>query len=187
MASKHRFGSELLRYIVTGICCALLDYLFCELFLFICRNINEIGANIISTMVGFIVGVTLNYFMSTFWVFRDVTDKKKVERKTAWFVTRFILFAFVGLLISEGVMVLSQYIVNRFWGIEIASFTIGDIFTSNFLVNVTFWVYVLCFIIRTLIGMIWNYTSRKFILYKTDTKKVKITDSADEPNTADNK
>ncbi|MCD8195101.1 MAG: GtrA family protein [Coprobacillus sp.] len=180
--SKSKFGRELGRFAITGLSCAIIDYLVCELFLFICRNIDTVWANIIATFAGFLVGATLNYVISTFWVYKDNTDKKKKESKTGLFVVKFLLLAFVALLISEGVMVLSQYIVRITSGYDIANFNISGIFTTRFWIDAEFWLYLLCFVIKTVFGAVWNYYTRKYILYKTNTKRVKNPDNSNIEN-----
>ena len=67
--TKKNRGLELLRFLVCGAAAALTDYLFSQLMVLILHNhIPEIWTTIISTGVGFICGVVVNYLISTFWV-----------------------------------------------------------------------------------------------------------------------
>lgn len=163
---KKETTKELIRFLLTGVLCALVDFIFCKLFLNICKGLGEYPAIIISTAVGFIFGVILNYLLSTFWVFKN-SQKKDEEKKSAKFITLFVLFSFVGLVLSVLMMALCQYLVKLFWGLNISDSDFSSIFKSNFLLNATFWAYFISFCLKTLIGLIWNYFTRKFILYKS--------------------
>ena len=59
---------ELVRFIVTGVVCALLDFLvsYGSLALFNKMGFSGIGATAVSTTLGFILGVVVNYILSTF-------------------------------------------------------------------------------------------------------------------------
>ena len=164
MEKKISFKSELLRFLITGVLCALLDFLVCKLFLKISQGLGEYPSIIISTAIGFLFGVALNYIMSTFWVFKNA-DKKE-DKKTIKFIVLFVLFSFVGLLLSVAMMTLCQFAVKQIWNINISDSDISTIFTSNFLRSASFWAYFISFCLKTLVGLIWNYFTRKFILYK---------------------
>lgn len=167
MADKNKsLGLEIVRFTITGIVCALLDFLISQLFLEICKNLNHNWSQTISTAMGFIFGVTLNFVLSTFWVFKNVSDETKKKSKTPLFIFWFVLLSLGALFLSIGTMLLCQYICNVSWGIDISNSSLEQIFTFNFWTDVVFWAYFISFCIRTLIGLIWNYFTRKFILYK---------------------
>ncbi len=177
MQDKNKsIGYELLRFVITGAVCAVLDYLVCQIFLEICSSLSKEWSQVISTAMGFIFGVVLNFILSTFWVYKNVSDETNKKSKTPLFITIFVTLSFVALLLSIGTMSLCTYLCDVWWGIDISESSLKEIFTFNFWGDVVFWAYFISFCLRTLIGLIWNYFTRKFILYKapkqdTDTKE----------------
>ncbi|MGM9874137.1 MAG: GtrA family protein [Bacilli bacterium] len=155
---------QLVRFILTGVLCALVDFLLCKLVLVFTTNINDIVAIILSTAVGFIGGVILNYILSTYYVFKKGEVKK--EKKSAKFIVLFVVFSFIGLVLSVLTMSLSQVIVLKCFNIDISKSSLTDIFNFSFFTDITFWTYFICFCLKTIVGLIWNYFTRKYILYK---------------------
>ena len=160
-------GQELLRFIITGLVCAILDYLVDAL---VSRLISGLGlpeflAAAIPTTCGFLVGVTLNYILSTFWVFKNVKDEKKT--KTVKFITIFVILGAVAWGLSIGIKYLGFYVCNNAWNIDIKNIDLLNLIrTFSFWGDATFWAFSIVFCIRTLVGLIWNYFTRKYILYK---------------------
>lgn len=170
MEKSKRKGLELVRFLVCGLGCALLDYLFCQLSLLLFNNIPnfpdwlKIG---LSTAVGFIVGVICNYFISTYWVYQNV-DKKENTKKP-WFIALFVLFSFIAFLLSWGTMELCNLVTVNAWNINIGKTQIFEMIKQygiGFLGKGEFWAYFVSFFIKTLVGLVFNYFTRKYILYK---------------------
>ena len=157
--------SEVIRFIITGLVCAIADFLVTELFLLIFQNLNDIAKGIISTFAGFAVGVVLNYILSTFWVFTGVEDTKKT--KTVGFIILFIVLSAVAFGLSYGTYELCRFVADKAWSLDInAAGQIDYIFKFTFWGNAAFWLYVVAFILKTFVGLVWNYFTRKYILYK---------------------
>ena len=165
--SKSR-GWELFRFLVCGVAAALSDYLFAQLVVLIMGNINEIVVTIVSTAVGFIVGVVVNYLISTYWVYQNVD--KNVQTKSKRFILLFVLFSFIALVLSIGTMLLADLVVTRGMNLDsIVNVSIITLIKDNgiaFLANANFWSYFISFVLKTLVGLVWNYFSRKYWLYK---------------------
>ena len=166
---KLSTGRELVRFIVTGILCALVDFASSYGVLAILNKCGIYGflATALSTPVGFIIGVILNYILSTYWVFKNTKDKAKT--KTFKFILAFVLLSAVAWGLSVGTMELCALTCRMAWGIEISSGAdaiIQKIVTFTFWGDVTFWCYFGAFCLRTLVGLVWNYFTRKYILYK---------------------
>lgn len=166
---KISTGNELLRFIVTGIICALIDFLvsYGVLALLNANGLVGFWATAISTTCGFIVGVAVNYLLSTFWVFKNVSDKEKT--KTTKFIIMFVFFSACAWGLSVGTMELCSFVCRNAWSINIDENTdiiIKKLFGFSFWEDVTFWAYFISFCLRTLVGLVWNYFTRKFILYK---------------------
>ena len=75
---------ELIKFLITGVICAAADFLTTALFLMIFQFLAENLAwlqSAIALLAGFIVGVILNYILSTFWVFKGKQDKDVTKSK----------------------------------------------------------------------------------------------------------
>ena len=56
---------ELFRFLVCGIAAALSDYLAAQLIVLAMPGVDSIVVTVVSTAIGFIVGVIVNYLIST--------------------------------------------------------------------------------------------------------------------------
>lgn len=142
--SNHLFY-EISRFAIVGLIAAVFDFITCYIFQFIVfKNNLALYVTIISTVCGFIVGFILNYLLSTYMVYKK-TDNKNAKNIKG--ILTFLVLAVIGLLIGIAI----QYIFYDY---------------LNLKKNVTFFSYPLVFIMRTLIVMVYNYISRKLIIYK---------------------
>ncbi len=161
-----KISLEIIRFLITGVICALVDFLLCFLVNSLLKNVITFEPLLVGiyTLVGFIGGVTVNYLLSNLWVFKNVENKK--EQKSVKFIILFVLFSAVGWIISF----LTMYGCTRLFistlNTDINDFDVLSIFNINTWVSLKFWLFVLAFFLKTLLGMIWNYLTRKFILYK---------------------
>lgn len=167
-SKDKKLSMEIIRFLITGCICAALDFLTCYLINALLVNVISVEPLLIAlyTLAGFIVGVTANYLLSNLWVFKNITNKTKSEQKTTKFIIIFVLLSAVGWIISFITMYLCTIIFDAAFSIDINNFQIGDIFNFKTWATLGFWLFVIAFILKTLFGMIWNYLSRKFILYK---------------------
>ena len=158
---------ELIKFLVTGVICAAADFLTTALFLMIFQFLAENLAwlqSAIALLAGFIVGVILNYILSTFWVFRGKQDRSVT--KSAKFIISFVVLSAIAYGLSYGTYELCRIIFSSAWAININDATISYILTFTFWGDALFWLFVLAFFLKTLVGLIWNYFTRKYILYK---------------------
>lgn len=163
-STKAADRRELIRFLITGLVCALADFLTMSLFM---RLLNKAGGwqTPISLLAGFIVGVILNYLMSTYWVFKGKQDSKVT--KSAVFIIVFVIFSIIAYGLSYGTYELCRFIASKAWSLDInAAGEIDYIFKFTFWGNAAFWLYVVAFILKTFVGLVWNYFTRKYILYK---------------------
>lgn len=156
-------GWELIRFLVCGVIAALSDYLVCELSKLLFKNIDKTWIIILSTTCGFIVGVIVNYFISTYWVYRNVKDEKTT--KTSIFIIKFVILSACALFLSIGTMALCELFFKEVTNIDISKSNLKIIFTFSFWGDVTFWCYFASFCLKTIVGLIWNYFTRKHFLY----------------------
>ena len=155
---------ELVKFLITGVVCAIADFLTTALFLRICSGLPAVAQSAISLLAGFIVGVILNYILSTYWVFRGKQDSKVT--KSAKFIIWFVILSAIAYGLSFGTYELCRFIFVQAWDININEATINYIFQFTFWGDALFWLYFLAFFLKTLVGLIWNYFTRKYILYK---------------------
>lgn len=167
MDKKNNNWWELAKFLITGVVCAIADFLTTSLFLKILEGLKENYAwlqSAIALLAGFIVGVTLNYILSTFWVFKGKQDRNVTKSTT--FIILFVVFSAIAYGLSYGTYELCRFIFNKAWLININEATISYILKFKFWGDALFWLYFLAFFLKTLIGLIWNYFTRKYILYK---------------------
>jgi putative flippase GtrA len=156
---------ELIKFLITGVVCAAADFLTTALFLRICGNLPKAAQSAISLLAGFLVGVTLNYILSTFWVFKGKQERSVT--KSTKFIVLFIIFSTVAYGLSYGTYELCRLIFDPLIDPQsINDATINYILQFTFWGDAMFWLFVLAFFLKTLIGLIWNYFTRKYILYK---------------------
>jgi len=131
---------EIVRFALVGVIAAMFDLSTCYIFQFIIlpQSWPDIALTIVSVTFGFMVGVFVNYICSVYMVFKSTTNKDK--SRTAYGRLLFVLLASVGLFMGYGF----QFLFFDFIGLG----------------------YLLSFVLRTLIVLIWNYLSRKFFIFK---------------------
>ena len=76
---------ELTKFLITGLVCAAADFLTTSLCLKIFSFLSGPALSAVALLAGFIVGVILNYILSTYWVFKGKQDSQVTKS------TRFIL------------------------------------------------------------------------------------------------
>ena len=160
---------ELIKFLVTGVVCALADFLTTSLFLKICSGLPTTAQSAISLLAGFLVGVTLNYILSTFWVFKGKQDSSVT--KSTKFIVAFVILSAIAYGLSYGTYELCRVIIQNSAQININEANISYILTFTFWGDALFWLFFLAFFLKTLVGLIWNYFTRKYILYKRKDKK----------------
>jgi len=169
MENTYSKGKEVLRFIITGIICALIDFIISYLILagLIKLGMNEWGANAISLSIGFIISVIINYLLSTYWVFKNVRDD--INKKSVMFIVIFILLSAVAMGLSIGTMQLCALVCKNALNLDILSYAktlFEKIKSFSFWGDKEFWGYFVSFCIKTVVGLLWNYFTRKYILYK---------------------
>lgn len=145
---------EIVRFIIVGGIATLVDLGVSSLFQYVIYTASDkiflLGipftkSVIVSTLMGFVFGVIVNYILSILVVFLDVANKK-TSRSMLGFIA-FVGLSFIGFLINLGIKELGNLIIP---------------FSSNY-----FW-FLVVFGFATLIVLIYNYLSRKFLLFKPE-------------------
>lgn len=129
---------ELLRFGIVGVIAFVFDWGFIKLTLYFAfGNAETTFSILVSTAVGFIVGVTVNYLLSVLFVFRAAKEGAGKNKKSALI---FLIASAVGWLITEAIMHYGT--INLGYGVNETK------------------------VAATLITMIWNYLSRKLLIFK---------------------
>lgn len=155
---------ELVRFLITGLICAIVDFLTTSLFLMILQKTPKLCQESLSLLAGFIVGVILNYILSTYWVFKGKQDEKVT--KSAIFIILFVIFSAVAYGLSFGTYVLFRVIFQNTAKVDIDECGIDYVLKFRFWGDLKFWLFGVAFIMKTFVGLVWNYFTRKYILYK---------------------
>ena len=138
---ESRF-SEALRFVVTGGVCFAVE--------FVCLVLlrDKIGLDtLIATPIAFLISVALNYLLCVKWVFQGVGEQKRSAQ------AGFLLTSVMGLLLNEGLMLLFRVLFGEDQPvITVLSFTV-----TMYMVNKA---------LATLLVMIWNYFTKRYILKK---------------------
>lgn len=172
---KTNRGLELVRFLICGVAAALTDYLFSQLMVLLLHNtLDKVWTTVISTAVGFIFGVAVNYLISTFWVYQNVD--KNIKTKSKKFILWFVLLSLAAMLLSIGAMLLCNLVAVSVGGPEnsIVNLSVMELIKEygfGFLKQIIFWAYFLSFCIKTIVGLVFNYFTRKYILYKEPKEK----------------
>ena len=170
--NKTSNGRELIRFLITGVACAIADVLTQSIFLMILGNQSKFIQEFFSILAGFIVGVILNYLLSTYWVFKGKQEDKVT--KSAKFIALFVLFSAIAFGLSYGTYALCSLISDKAWGLNIdEAGKIDYIIKFQFWGNAAFWLYGLATILKIFVGLVWNYFTRKYILYRKKETEVK--------------
>lgn len=141
--------------------------------LILLRELLHIPENI-AAVFGFIVGLAVNYIISTFWVFA----KAKVKNR----MLDFIGFAIIG-IIGLGINLL-----------VIEPFSIDGMFGTGFLVRWGIFgsllpldkYYIVGKVFAVVIAYMWNFFARKFILYRKVEQKDDPKAEQDDKTAAEN-
>lgn len=168
-----RFWTELLRFLVVGLYGTLIDFV-CEVWITSMANglISSVKESAILaflvqfliSVIGFLIGTPATWSLSSVWAFRD--SEKAEENKSAKGALRFTLWAFAALLGGAIIQFLGYMICYKWsgWNINILDISFSTLFSSS--INV-FWCYTVVFVAKTAFTTIFNYLTRKFIIYKT--------------------
>ena len=161
---------ELVKFLITGIAAAAVD----ALTVFLCHQLfaflPDLASEAISIFLGFLVSVILNYILSTYWVFKGKQDESVTKSKR--FVILFVIFSAIAFGLSFGTYWLCKVIFESTMGVNITEVQINYILKFTFWGDLVFWMFAVAFVLKTLIGLIWNYFSRKYILYKRKPEQV---------------
>ncbi len=135
---------QFLRSLVVGAVATVVDMgvlaLFVEAF-----NVSVL----ISTAIGFIAGLIVNFFISSVWVFEK---SQVIKNKTAEFLV-FSFIGVIGLIINEVIVI--------FFDSHISDFMVfGEFIPKDKY-------YLIGKLVATVVAFVWNFCARKLLIYRT--------------------
>ena len=142
MEQKKGRTAEVIRFALTGGVCFLV-----ELAVLILLK-GKLGIDtLIATPVAFLISVILNYLLCVVWVFRGAKNRGAGAK------AGFLITSVIGLGLNELLMLLFRLIL-------------GEDAVILTVIGKTVNMYVLNKCLATLIVMIWNYFSKRAVLYR---------------------
>ena len=137
----NRLG-EALRFAVTGGVCFLIEFAA----LVLLRDKAGLDT-MVAVPAAFLISVAVNYLMCVKWVFPAAGGQRNAAKMG------FLMTSAMGLALNEGLMLLFRTafgengIVMSFWGFSLAQYMVNKA-------------------MATVIVMVWNYITKRWILYK---------------------
>ena len=142
MEQKKDRTAEVIRFALTGGVCFLV-----ELAVLILLK-GQLGMDtLIATPIAFVVSVILNYLLCVVWVFRG-TKNRGAGAKAGFLIT-----SLIGLGLNELLMLLFRVILGE----DAVILTLGGREINMYVLNKC---------LATLIVMVWNYFSKRAVLYR---------------------
>ena len=141
MRNKHGL-MEGLRFVITGGVCFLIEFAALVLLRDTC-GLDTLAA----VPIAFLISVVFNYLLCVKWVFPGAGEQDRAAK------TGFLVTSVMGLLLNEGLM----WLFRRLFGEDSVVLTVFGFTVTMYMVNKA---------LATLIVMIWNYITKRWILRK---------------------
>jgi putative flippase GtrA len=175
---QHKnLGLEILRFIVVGGGATLIDFV-CEWAVLAIigdkMGTTSVWPQVIAVTVGFLISTIFNYLLSLLWVFQNVKDEKKAHSKS--YLLYFVILSAIGLGIGIGLQALGQWICQSNFNININEVKFSNIFSQT---AGPFWAFAIVFVLKTCVTLVYNYVSRKFLLFRAPKDGEKVAVSAE--------
>lgn len=162
-------GGEILRFIVTGVVATLIDFLVSYLVASFLPDSMGVWKEVVYTTAGFLVSLVANYILSAVWVFKNVDEK--VNTHSFKNILLFVALSAVGLGIGIGIMIgfdaLDDNVIHSGFENWLDFITKGKEFSFA-----AFGWAILFFGFKTLVVLVWNYLSRKKLIFKSKDEPV---------------
>ena len=133
---------EIIRFAVSGGVCFLIEFAL----LVLLRDTCGLDT-LVATPIAFTVSVIVNYLFCVKWVFPDA-GKQGNKARIAFFIS-----SIMGLFLNEGLM----WLFRILFGEDTVVMTVFGFTVTMYMVNK---------VLATLIVMVWNYITKRYILKK---------------------
>ena len=134
--------TEIIRFAVSGGVCFLIEFAL----LVLLRDTCGLDT-LVATPIAFTVSVIVNYLFCVKWVFPDA-GKQGNKARIAFFIS-----SIMGLFLNEGLM----WLFRVLFGEDTVVMTVFGFAVTMYMVNK---------VLATLIVMVWNYITKRYILKK---------------------
>ena len=152
--TKKQLFYEIFRYLLVGGVATIFDYGAWYVFFTWVLPASLIGqtlAVIISTAMGFLVGLLVNWALSLTFVFKQVQNQEEAKSAKSFII--FAIVGLIGLVITEvGMLIANVLPTFSFLGFE------------QFLGHEWKWWFTK--VAMTCIVLVWNYLGRKILIFK---------------------
>lgn len=171
-ANKKKLSLELIRFFFVGVLCTVIDFALQYVIVWALSDnlsaINEWTGYVsfaIAVTVGFVISCCVNFVLSRTVVFKNVD--KSINTKTAKAFWTYFFLAVGGWLIGLALQEAGVFLCNYLWQLDI-SLDIANVSWGNLLETggLAFWAFLVIFVIKTIVTLIYNYTTRKLIIFK---------------------
>ncbi len=167
---------EIVRFVVTGVICTLIDAgIFYILMKFVFNGLAEKGATDgysgyvawgISTTISFLLSCVVNFFISRLWVYQNVD--KNINTKNAKSFWIYVGLSALGWAIGLGIQEAGVFACNSIWpdinlSIDFVKVSWSELWNEA---GLAFWAFAVIFVIKTCVTLVYNYLTRKFIIFK---------------------
>ena len=151
--TKEELFMEIFRVLIVSGVATILDWLVAYLFyawILPPSLIGEVPSLILSTALGFLIGLATNWWLSVNYAFTQAKDSKEAHSKKSFF--KFTAIGVIGLLISEaGIMLVPLMDFIKIFGTS-------ELFGAS-------WAWWIMKVTMTLVVFVWNYIARKFFVF----------------------
>ena len=171
---KKSLSREILRFVIVGVICTIIDFLVQMLFFWIFENNlstyegwGSYVAFAIAVTVAFLVANAVNFLFSRFFVFQNVDEKADTKSGKAFLI--YLALGAGGWLIGVGLQELGVWICQSYLGIENLSLNIVNAFDgvlAGGVIGEAFWAFVVIFCVKTVVTMVYNYVTRKLVIFR---------------------
>lgn len=183
---SHARLAEILRFIVAAFLGGLADFIFYSLSSLLVQTAGLKDTSVlcvaIATTCGFAACTIVNYVLSIRWVYQDY-DRRKFNKHHKTHILIFVILSLIALFIGIGVMSIFKVTLLNGLNINIDTWmkvkippdygffeSIGAWIVGVFH-NPAFGWYFLAFVSKNIIAMVYNYITRKKILFKDKKRK----------------
>ncbi len=172
---------ELIRFVITGLIATAIDaVIFFVLMKYVFNNLatqggeNGWGGYVawgISTTISFFISCIVNYFISRLWVYQNVD--KNINTKTQKAFWGYVGLSAIGWLIGLSVQEAGVVLCNFLWSdlklsTDFVKVSWVDLWNGA---GLAFWAFVVIFVVKTLVTLIYNYLTRKHLIFKAPKKE----------------
>lgn len=169
---------ELLRFVVVGVYATIIDLAVEGWVTSLLANKTASAGNVAAffwmfliSLIGFVISLPANWSLTSVWGFKNVEAESEKKAKSWKGLLQFAFWSFLALLLGAFIQFIGYMTCLEWsgWGINIlGGFSFERMFGNGEL-N-TFWCWIVVFVIRTMVTLVFNYLTRKFIIYKAPKK-----------------